>query len=345
MAQLGDDPDPYATPVQQAPTEEDPTAKVGAIADEWRNWMQEPGNRSSLMQFGIQLMQPIGLGQTVAGHFGQALGAAGEAGDRVTAQELAERKVTREEKTADSQAQLRGSQAETAAHRADSYRLGQEAAAVRAEAAKQRAAHSVALTEAKVRETNEKVRRLQIEADREPDLAKKRALENELITARTENTRAQAEHRQKQTEQADAILDIRRQDSATRQAGQQATERQGDRRLDQGDTRLDIMRMGAEDRKRHWATMDENKKQELYETAKLLGGKNVPSRAQWEKENFGTGGTAAPTGTKPPAVTAKPTTAGPNAAQIDYLIANPATASQFDAKFGAGASSRYLKED
>ena len=49
MAQLGDDP---AYPVQQAP-EEEPVAQVGKIADEWRSWMQEPGNRSSLMQFGI----------------------------------------------------------------------------------------------------------------------------------------------------------------------------------------------------------------------------------------------------------------------------------------------------
>jgi hypothetical protein len=39
------------------------------------------------MQFGVSLMQPVGLGQTTAGKIGQALGEAGEASSRVKEQE------------------------------------------------------------------------------------------------------------------------------------------------------------------------------------------------------------------------------------------------------------------
>jgi len=58
------------------------------ILDQWSAALQNPATRASLMQMGLQLMQPMGFGQSPMGHFAQAVGAGGEAGDRVETQEL-----------------------------------------------------------------------------------------------------------------------------------------------------------------------------------------------------------------------------------------------------------------
>ena len=62
----------------------------------WDSWLQDDKNRSALLQFGINLMQPFAPGQTGVGHFGQAIGAAGEAMGRIDAEDL-KKKVTEEE--------------------------------------------------------------------------------------------------------------------------------------------------------------------------------------------------------------------------------------------------------
>lgn len=59
----------------------------------WDDWLQRPGNRTALLQIGLNLMQPPGFGQTVAGQVGQAIGAGGEAQARVAAQDLKEQQV------------------------------------------------------------------------------------------------------------------------------------------------------------------------------------------------------------------------------------------------------------
>src|SRR4051812_30369344 len=59
----------------------------------WDDWLQRPGNRTALLQMGINLMQPVGIGQTPFGQIGQAIGAAGEAQGRVAAQDLKEEQV------------------------------------------------------------------------------------------------------------------------------------------------------------------------------------------------------------------------------------------------------------
>ena len=53
------------------------------IAGQWRSWIDNPGNRAALMQFGIAALQPVGLGQTPLGHLGNAIGAGAEASARV----------------------------------------------------------------------------------------------------------------------------------------------------------------------------------------------------------------------------------------------------------------------
>jgi hypothetical protein len=48
----------------------------------------DPASRSALLQIGLQLMQPMALGQSAAGHFGQGVGAGGEAVGRIEAADL-----------------------------------------------------------------------------------------------------------------------------------------------------------------------------------------------------------------------------------------------------------------
>lgn len=59
----------------------------------WDDWLQRPGNRTALLQIGLNLMQPTAIGQTTGGHFAQAVGAGGEAQARVAAQDLKEDQV------------------------------------------------------------------------------------------------------------------------------------------------------------------------------------------------------------------------------------------------------------
>lgn len=84
-----------AQPPAQIP-EEPAQSQVNDVAGAWRAWLTNPENRASMMQFGINMLQPIGVGQSQAGHFGSALGAAGEASDRVRDRDLARRKAEAE---------------------------------------------------------------------------------------------------------------------------------------------------------------------------------------------------------------------------------------------------------
>lgn len=59
----------------------------------WDDWLQRPGNRTALLQIGLNLMQPTAIGQTTGGHVAQAIGAGGEAQARVAAQDLREEQV------------------------------------------------------------------------------------------------------------------------------------------------------------------------------------------------------------------------------------------------------------
>jgi len=49
----------------------------------WKAWVAQPENRAMLVQAGIALLQPTGVGQTMAGHVGSAIGSGMEARDRV----------------------------------------------------------------------------------------------------------------------------------------------------------------------------------------------------------------------------------------------------------------------
>lgn len=58
------------------------TAPAPGLADRWRAWVQQPQNRTALLQTGLALMQPLSLGQSPIGHIADAIGQGGEARDR-----------------------------------------------------------------------------------------------------------------------------------------------------------------------------------------------------------------------------------------------------------------------
>src|SRR5258706_12493997 len=73
-----------------------PGFEPGKLLDGWNSWVEKPNNRAALMQFGIAMLQPMGMGETGGSHFANAIGSAGEAHQRVTGQE----QVARREDTA-----------------------------------------------------------------------------------------------------------------------------------------------------------------------------------------------------------------------------------------------------
>jgi hypothetical protein len=55
--------------------------------------MRDPESRSALLQIGLGLMQPTAMGQTFAGHIGQAVGSGGEAVGRIAEQDIKQQKA------------------------------------------------------------------------------------------------------------------------------------------------------------------------------------------------------------------------------------------------------------
>ena len=72
-------------------------SQPGALRQMWDNWTSRPENNAAMINFGLQMMQPVPAGQSRMGHFGEALGAGLEAGGRVSSQEEARQKVEEEE--------------------------------------------------------------------------------------------------------------------------------------------------------------------------------------------------------------------------------------------------------
>lgn len=58
------------------------------MLEQWGAALRDPGMRAGIMQMGLQLMQPMGFGQSSLGHLAQAVGAGGEASTRVEDQAL-----------------------------------------------------------------------------------------------------------------------------------------------------------------------------------------------------------------------------------------------------------------
>ena len=79
---------------------------IAGLTQQWDDFLQRPGNRQALLQIGLNLMQPVGFGQTTGGHIAQAIGAGGEAVDRSAALDLKERMADAKLEDADARLEI-----------------------------------------------------------------------------------------------------------------------------------------------------------------------------------------------------------------------------------------------
>ena len=120
-------PPPQGMTVQsdQGQTGQQDSDQQGGLFDRWNSWIDRPGNRAAMMQFGIAMLQPMQPGENWLSHGANALGYGGEAEARVAQQQ-------QHEDLLESQARLRESQAGAAQTRAEA---AQTAAAAREQSA------------------------------------------------------------------------------------------------------------------------------------------------------------------------------------------------------------------
>lgn len=87
---------------------------------QWDDWLNRPGNRTALLQMGLNLMQPTAMGQTTGGHIAQAVGAGGEAVARQEASDLRERVADAKMQAADERLRILQQNADSGTLRATS---------------------------------------------------------------------------------------------------------------------------------------------------------------------------------------------------------------------------------
>jgi hypothetical protein len=97
-----------------------PSVDPAGAMDQWTDWLQRPGNRSAMLQMGLQMMQPVGIGQTAGGHIAQSIGAGGEAMARADTSDLKERVAEAKMQTADERLRISQQQADASTLRATS---------------------------------------------------------------------------------------------------------------------------------------------------------------------------------------------------------------------------------
>jgi hypothetical protein len=124
---------PLGQPQGPQPIQNPSPEQQSDIAGQWRNFMGNESNRAAMLQFGLNMMQPVGLGQTPLGHTAQAIGAAGETFTRQGEEERRERELGSKE-------ELRSAQATAAEARAARAGTAAGAAGERAERSRERLA-------------------------------------------------------------------------------------------------------------------------------------------------------------------------------------------------------------
>lgn len=102
-----------------------PRVDPAQASGQWDDWLNRPGNRTALLQMGLQLMQPVGIGQSVGGALAQGIGAGGEAVGRSEEADLKER-------TADAKLEVANEKLRIAQQQADASTLRATSSAARA---------------------------------------------------------------------------------------------------------------------------------------------------------------------------------------------------------------------
>lgn len=98
-------------------------ANPASAAQEWTQALNDPKVRSTLLNVGLQLMQPPSFGQTTSGQVAQAIGAAGEGFSRADAEDRAQAEQDRKGRDTDSQIDYRADRTENAAQGLEIQRL------------------------------------------------------------------------------------------------------------------------------------------------------------------------------------------------------------------------------
>jgi hypothetical protein len=103
--QQAPDSDASLPPDQPAGTSAD-ASQPGVLRKAWDTWTSRPENNAAMINFGLQLMQPIGPGQSRLGHWGEAIGAGAEASGRNVAAQEERAEVERKADLAERAAQV-----------------------------------------------------------------------------------------------------------------------------------------------------------------------------------------------------------------------------------------------
>lgn len=80
--------DPFEPAAGPQPRPGDP-----GIAKQWGEFLSDPKGQAAMVQMGIALLQPVGVGQSELGHIGSAIGQGGEAVGRMEDRELKEKAI------------------------------------------------------------------------------------------------------------------------------------------------------------------------------------------------------------------------------------------------------------
>lgn len=98
---------------------DDEDGGFNSLKGQWDSFLDQPGAKTALLQFGINMMQPPSFGDTGISQVGRALGAAGEASTR-------QQEIERKEFETESKADLAGARADAATARAGQAGATQE---------------------------------------------------------------------------------------------------------------------------------------------------------------------------------------------------------------------------
>lgn len=142
-----------------------PRVDPAQASGQWDDWLNRPGNRSALLQMGLQLMQPVGIGQTAGGAIAQGIGAGGEAVARGEAEDLKQQMADSKLAVADERLRIAQQQADantlratSAAARAANRKIGGLTDAIRSRYARQDAQNYEKTIEAEAKAIEERVK-------------------------------------------------------------------------------------------------------------------------------------------------------------------------------------------
>lgn len=223
---------PFVEPTQQPQTQQAPQ---NDLAGQWRAFLAKPENTAALMQTGLNLMQPQGIGQTAAGQVAQAIGGGGEAAGRVLDNQIKEDAAETKAETARQRADASTTRAEAATMRAHS-----DAAQVNSRITLRAAQESAALARKTNLDTQVELleKRISLYGEDHESRIQLRALQGERERAKAEYDRARTagvpidtETRRMRAETGQDLVGVQQQRADTQSTRVSNQKELGDRRV------------------------------------------------------------------------------------------------------------------